>query len=1395
MMPPDASAASASTRDPVEELAEAFLERYRRGERPSLTEFTSRAPEHAAEIRELFPALVLMEQAQPAAASAAAHPLGPLQRLGDYRIVREIGRGGMGIVYEAEQEALGRHVALKVLPTAAGVDSHCLLRFRREARSAARLHHTNIVPVFDIGERDGVHYYAMQFIQGQSLDAVITELRELRMRRNQEGGLPSLAKSAVPAPSFAADLAGSLLSGQFRGGDLVSGASVPIRQDKVNDDASASPPASTSSILNNTSDFSTKSDFHFYRSVARIGLQIAEALTHAHGQRVLHRDIKPANLLLDARGTIWVTDFGLAKEEGGAVTRTGEVIGTLRYMAPERLNGISDARSDIYSLGLTLYEMLTLRPAFPEADRAGLVHAITHREPSAPRRLDPHLPRDLETIVLKAIAKEPAGRYATAESMAEDLRRFLADRPIHARRTSSWERVRRWCRRNPGWAATIATVVGLLVVMALGGTILSLHLHQALSDVQAGDVEKTERLWQSHLERARALRSSGRVGQRFEALKAIREAARIKVTDELRNEAVAALVLPDVKIDREWDGYPDDTLNVAYDAKFERCARIDKRGKLTLCRLSPDGEQIIAQLPAHGEPLFWGLWMSPDGRFLAHGYSGKEGFAGGVKIWKLDGPTPLDYMDVSEGMHLYALSFHADGRLAIGHADGRISVYDLGTKELLQRWKIERAPNTLAFHPTDNRLAAACKDSVRLFDADTGKESARFQLPQIDTWSWGLAWHPDGRVLAATSEDRKIHLWDTQTSAEIAASLEGHNAPGIFMAFNHKGDRLISVSLDRQARLWNSVTGRLLLTIPGTYGTQFSSDDSLIGLERSGTKLRLWRLADGRELRTIRRPTAGHTETIYAPVLDAEDRALAAASNVGLGFFDFESGKELAFIKNLTGVFPKSFDPADGWMTHSSRNALLWPVRRDPSQVNHLHVGPPRLLAATVNAGADATMDGRFRIFPQGDRALVLDREHPGQTVEIGDLHDVRNCAISRDGKWVATCSWFWDGRTKSVRIWEPDWEILKARHVVDLSVEGGAYAAFSPDGKWLATYGGGHGPNVLAWAPYCQVWEVGTWRAGKRFKNHFCWNADGRLLAVHDERNVIRLVQPDSGKEVFRLTGPDAREYAAGCLTQDGANVIATVSDNSALYVWDLRLIRNQLRELGMDWEWPEFAPLTPRSPVTIAVDPGGFRRPVFESNHHDLAAFSVALALQPLTPDAYFHRGLAYARLRDWRRAMVDCEMFLSLTPSTEQRRPEVTRNYAQACNNVAWEFVVKPPVQQAAAEAALSLAQKAVSLDPHYFNFQNTLGVALYRLGRYEESIRCLEPNVKLSGQYAAFDLYFLAMSHQRLGHSAEAHEYFEQANASAKAETGLSPGHRQELAAFRAEAERVLGIVKE
>jgi hypothetical protein len=390
----------ASGRDPLDLLVEQFLQR--RAVEPGLgiEQFAATVPEHADALRELLPAIVALEQHKLERRSSGSGrrtaALPPLERLGDFRIVREIGRGGMGVVFEAVQESLGRRVALKVLPQAALLAGNQLERFRREAQIAAQLHHSNIVPVFGSGESGGYHWYAMQYIAGQSLD---------RWRHEQ-----------------------------------------------------AEVPPSGSGAWRNRARF-----------VARLGAAAAGALAYAHAQGTLHRDIKPGNLLLEANDHLWVTDFGLAKAlEADGLTHSGDLLGTLQYMAPEQFAGQYDVRSEVYALGVTLYELLALRAAFGDGSRSELMERIRAQRPEPLRRLCPEVPEDLVVVIEKAMARDPADRYRDAAALQADLQAFLDERPIAARRLSRFAMAVRWCRRNRGMAALAAST--LLAVLAAGAT-------------------------------------------------------------------------------------------------------------------------------------------------------------------------------------------------------------------------------------------------------------------------------------------------------------------------------------------------------------------------------------------------------------------------------------------------------------------------------------------------------------------------------------------------------------------------------------------------------------------------------------------------------------------------------------------------------------------------------------------------------------------------------------------------------------------------------------------------------------------------------------------------------------------------------------------------------------
>ncbi|HEV3260255.1 MAG TPA: protein kinase, partial [Gemmataceae bacterium] len=453
----------AAAEDPrLTRALEEYLAAQESGHEPSRQEFLARHPDIAGPLAQCLDGLEFVHAAAPrlqppVAAVPAAAELHAGTTLGDFRILREVGRGGMGIVYEAEQVSLGRRVALKVLPFAAALDDKRLQRFKNEAQAAAHLHHTNIVPVFGVGCAQGLHYYAMQYIEGQTLAAIIHELRQLSGLEVPEHAFSNL---------FSPHLAGELSSGRWPQAangpappSTIAGAAHPTVPEEAT-------PATERPVAGPA----------FFRTVAHLGGQAAEALEHAHQQGVIHRDIKPANVLLDARGNLWLADFGLALFHGDAgLTQTGDLLGTLRYMSPEQAlaqRGLVDHRTDIYSLGVTLYELLTLQPAFAGNDRQELLRRVTLEESRPPRRLNKAIPPDLETIVLKATAKEVEGRYATAQEMADDLRRFLRDEPVRARRATFFQRVTKWSRRHPAVVRSAALLLVMAVVSLATCTVL-----------------------------------------------------------------------------------------------------------------------------------------------------------------------------------------------------------------------------------------------------------------------------------------------------------------------------------------------------------------------------------------------------------------------------------------------------------------------------------------------------------------------------------------------------------------------------------------------------------------------------------------------------------------------------------------------------------------------------------------------------------------------------------------------------------------------------------------------------------------------------------------------------------------------------------------------------------
>lgn len=389
-----------------------------------------------------------------------------LGQLGDFQLLREIGRGGMGVVYEADQISLRRRVALKILPFAAAIDSRQLQRFQNEALAAAHLRHPHIVPVYAVGSDRGVHFYAMQFIDGQSLAALIGELRKTDDTSDPSPHANPQGQRSIPRTSPSAQ---TLKSGRLSPSASRSSPSGAIW------------PTATSTVVSLSQNRNT-GNRNYFLGVASLCRQAALGLEHAHLMGVVHRDIKPANLLLDSHGQIWITDFGLALMANDvALTLSGEMLGTLRYASPEQALGqrrLVDHRCDIYSLGATLYELLTLKPIFEGHDRHEILAQIRDSEPVLPRLINRTIPAELETIVLKALAKDPADRYSSAQEFADDLERFCENRPVLARRPSILEKATRWAWRHRTVVTSIMAALLLTSAALATATALTTYAYE-----------------------------------------------------------------------------------------------------------------------------------------------------------------------------------------------------------------------------------------------------------------------------------------------------------------------------------------------------------------------------------------------------------------------------------------------------------------------------------------------------------------------------------------------------------------------------------------------------------------------------------------------------------------------------------------------------------------------------------------------------------------------------------------------------------------------------------------------------------------------------------------------------------------------------------------------------
>jgi serine/threonine protein kinase/WD40 repeat protein len=858
---------SSDARSPVELLADEFLARCKRGERPTIREYCDQHPDLADEIRDVFEAVLMVEDLRPGSDDVSGSvgesvQVGGkrLQQVGDYRILGVIGRGGMGVVYEAEQQALGRRVALKVLPRTIAGDGSAQIRFQREAKAAARMHHTNIVPVFDVGQ-DGEHlYYAIQLIHGQGLDLVIQDLKRLRAQG---------AAASVVAEDRAAErsIAASLAAGQFERENLAPEGEADSKA-TVADEGSAP----SSALLPGQSDLSTATSNRsaYFRSVAQIGVQTASALSYAHGRGIIHRDIKPGNLILDTTGNIWVTDFGLAKMGDGGITHTGDILGTVRYMSPERFRSQCDVRADVYALGMTLYELLTLKPAYATGDRLKLIESIRHSEAATPRSIDGHIPRDLETIVMKAIDKDPRRRYQSADEMGEDLQRFVNDEPIKARRVGVAERLTRWCRRNSGIAALGGVLTVVLILVTVASLLAAGYFNQLRwNEAQAAQNERDAR---HEAELSRKAESLQR--QRSEAEK---KRADVMLADMYTSrgllagdrDAAAEAVL--------WFAAAADQSAIAEDSRRLEDNRLRARNWMRQATL-PVAAMALPDIPGHlefqphgdlllvrsdkevilwswrdGKRLGWAekltgvcsAQFSPDGASVALGF-----LSGEAQVRKVSDGELLAKIQ-HEGQ-ISALSFSPDGKF-LAVASKIVRVWDIKASAFLGSvWSHPQGVVALRFNRNGDRLITACQDKrARVFAVEGGQDHQEpLYAPVVHAGPSSPALIDEDRILVTVSGESQLSRWDVATGKPltkpigtrpwylqgVAASPDGnwfatagYNGPELYAAdarqppvllghtnlvttfvFSPDNTMLLSGGWDWTARLWSLPRGRPL---------------------------------------------------------------------------------------------------------------------------------------------------------------------------------------------------------------------------------------------------------------------------------------------------------------------------------------------------------------------------------------------------------------------------------------------------------------------------------------------------------------------------------------------------------------------------------------------------------
>lgn len=1058
---------------------------------------------------------------------------------GDYRLIRKIGEGGMGVVFEAEQKSMGyRRLAIKTIRSHGEINDHAIQRFQNEVRAVAQLEHRHIVPVYQVGEESGIHYFSMKLIEGDNLRQLVRTLRSAVSRKRQSTALQSGTAATSPKPGNSSHKSGWSKGDTLASNDLL---------DKISREGSIGHPT-------------------FVMNVVRMGIQIATALHHVHQQGVIHRDIKPANLLLDVDGDVWLSDFGLAMiRDNPSLTAPGDLIGTYPYMSPEQAMGskrvIIDHRTDIYSLGVTLYELITLRRAYPGGSREEILRNVQFENPAPICDVVPRVPVDLETIVMKAMSKDPAARFQSAAEMAAELKRFQEGKPLTIRPPSMLERLGYWSRTHRHAFASLASIAAIIFCAAIAIATVSVKAYGVTK--QALQSEQTEK---------------AKVTQLFQRSEGLRLAANSAL--QIDSDPTLALLLATEAAKRYPGSDANDSIVRAIDRNHLDRILTGHQASVGHVSFNHDGTRLISsageeEFGRTDEPAI--IWDITDGKAVgelqdAQAVTSAVFSPDRFRILTASSPPTSDATNANAPVRQPAPPGLWDGT----------TFQKLLTFEDAYLFEAHRG----AFSPDGRRIVLPVTgNAAKIFDCIAGTEL--LELAPHESRVVFAAFGPQGRQVVTQSEDNVVRVWDAATGDQVL-QLDRWRKPEpqlratdlLRVEFSSDGRRLVTASRSSGVEIWDlEQAGERVNkeTIPGTRAVLHGNGDLLATFEQFGPRLDLRSVHGGRLFQSLE-PSTGQIRKV---VISEDDRRVVMLDGADLRTLSLwnldHSPRETRLRGHSLAVNDLAISPDSKWIASGSadKTVRIWHVGSGlerstfPSPTwftNPMTAasGDGKKLAIvdqrSIPAGGliDFSKSQRRAAFsgkvwvpqPVGKRLLVTDesrleiRQFSGDDSVVRKLEHhgvIEQAAISSAGDRVAFVA-----SLPEVMMWHPDTD---RRFVLPIGPAKVNKLRFSPDGTRL--FAVSDDGSIRMWDTESRALTQ-TWQNSGRILD-LVVSPDGKSYAVVTSQNRATVYDAVTLRETVTIGNADLT-FDRLVFSFDGKRLLTFKEfRSSSAHVWDV--------------------------------------------------------------------------------------------------------------------------------------------------------------------------------------------------------------------------------------------------